>query len=61
MDDLLANVSTFSPDCVAVTETWLNSTVDNDFISIPGYDTLRCDREKQRGGGVSLWVRSKLR
>ena len=39
---------------VALTETWLNSTVTDAQLSMPSYNVSRCDRTS-RGGGVLLY------
>ena len=42
-------------DFVFVTETWLKSCYTNSFITnISGYEIMRCDRSKERGGGVAV-------
>ena len=61
MDDLLSHVSTFAPDCVAITETWLTINTNDDFLRIPTYDFFRCDRKSRRGGGVRIWMKHCLR
>lgn len=56
-------VLTEKPDILGVTETWLNSNISNNEINIEGYSLFRRDRNslvKQRGGGISLWVRNEL-
>ena len=60
MDDFLSNMSTFTPDCGGVTETWLNSNISDDFLKIPSYNLFRCDRQSKRGGGVCLWSKNYL-
>ena len=57
MDDLLSHVSTFAPDCVAISETWLTINNNDDFLRIPTYDFFRCDRKSRRGGGVCIWTK----
>ncbi len=45
---------------LGITETWLNSTVANNRISIPGFqDPLRCDR-RDSYGGVAVYVANHL-
>ena len=48
-----------------VTESWLNSDIDDIFISIPNYTLFRCDRsaknsKKNHGGGVCSYIRSNF-
>ena len=50
-------------DCVCITETWLNNTIDDGEVSFPGYTTYRKDRlftNKSRGGGVMFFVRNNI-
>ena len=48
-------------DIFAVSETWLNSTVNNADVKIPGYNLFRLDRYYKRGGGVCAYVRERLK
>ena len=48
-------------DIFAVSETWLNSTVNNADVKIPGYNLFRLDRRYKRGGGVCAYVRETLK
>ena len=47
---------------VAVTETWLSSSVNDSEVThnFRGYSILRCDREPRQGGGVALYIREDL-
>ena len=50
-------------DCVCVTETWLNSTVDDAELSVPGYTHYRKDRSninKTRGGGLLCAIKDSV-
>ena len=39
-------------------ESWLNESIADDLIHVPGYQSpFRCDRKSRRGGGVCLFVR----
>lgn len=46
-------------DVLAITETWLNDSISNASLDIPGYVFLRQDRGS-RGGGIGAYVRSSL-
>ena len=56
-------LSTVPADIVAVTETWLSSSVPDGAILVPGYDVVfRADHPcGHRGGGVLLLVKSGIR
>ena len=60
-DGVINLLSTFNdkPTCVAVTETWLNSTNHNLF-HLPGYEFISSYREKRRGGGAGIFIAQKL-
>ena len=64
LDELEALVSTKQLEnccCLAITETWLDASHSDKFISLPGYSTVRADRDtnkanKQCGGGLLLYI-----
>ena len=48
-------------DVFVFSETWLNSSVSNDSILIPGYSLpLRKDRVEKRGGGVAIYAKDHI-
>ena len=48
-------------DVSAFSETWLNSSVSNDSILIPGYSLpLRKDRVRKLGGGVAIYAKDHI-
>ena len=49
-----------SYDLLGIAETWLDSTVSDDVIRIPGYKVIKHDRNVN-GGGLALLVREQLR
>lgn len=44
---------------IGVTETWLDSTVPDAELNIPGYTVIRKDRNRQ-GGGVCIFVENAI-
>lgn len=44
---------------LAVTETWLNSSIDDNAVNINGYNYVRKDRNL-RGGGVGIYIKSNI-
>jgi hypothetical protein len=60
MDDFLSHVSTYNPDYVAVTESWLHDLIPDNYIAIPSYQLFRNDRVGRKGGGVCFWCRNGL-
>lgn len=61
LDELRALTEATKPTILCITETWFNSTVDDELIQVRGYISFRCDRNelsssKKRGGGVIVYV-----
>ena len=56
-------VATRKPDVVALTETWTNDDIDNNFLMINGYEIIerkdRADTDRGRGGGILVYVDRK--
>ena len=48
-------------DVFTISESWLDSSVTDLEIEIPGYNIFRVDREQQRGGGVCAYVKQCLK
>ena len=44
---------------VCITKTWLCDDIGESEVSIPGYNCVRCDRNRH-GGGVALFISDKL-
>lgn len=44
-----------------VSETWFGDNHNDNLLAINGFDLLRHDRKRKRGGGVALYVRSGLK
>ena len=60
MPDLNLLVSTPNPPSViALAETWLDSTILNCEVQLPGYTLHRRDRDRH-GGGVALFIDATL-
>ena len=49
------------PDIIAISESWLNSTVTNAEIEIEGFKVIRLDRLHKIGGGMCGYVRSNIK
>jgi len=56
LDELFLLISTTHPGLVFVTESWLHSGINDNFLTLPCYNFFRCDRVGRTGGGVCLWV-----
>ena len=58
-DDVAALVSSHRPDVLALSETWLDSSIDDKEISLPGFVLFRLDRNRY-GGGVAIYCADYL-
>ena len=59
-DQVLEFVNSYSPDILALSETWLDSSVDDSLVAIPGFRVYRSDRHRH-GGGVCMYVNDSLK
>lgn len=60
MDELHYLVTSSSPPTIiALTETWLNSTIKASEVQLPSYHLYRRDRSRQ-GGGVAIYIHESL-
>ena len=59
IDHLRALVTTDMPDIVCIVETWLDSSISNIEIALPGYIIVRLDRNRH-GGGILMYIHSSL-
>ena len=49
-------------DIFTISETWLDSTVDNQAMQIPGFVFFRQDRgEHKSGGGLAVYIRDTFK
>ena len=46
-------------DIIETTESKLDHTVPDSEVNFPGYDILRCDRNRN-GGGIACYIRKDL-
>ncbi len=49
----------YTSTVIALSETWLDSSICNSEIAIEGYDVIRNDRNRRRGG-VNLYINNKI-
>ena len=59
LDDLSYRIDENKSALIGVTETWLDKTVDDKSIAIPGFEVVRKDRNRE-GGGVAVYIRNDL-
>lgn len=55
IDELCAHCDIEKPDVVCLTETWLCADILESECAIPGYQCVRCDRNRH-GGGIALFI-----
>jgi hypothetical protein len=64
MAEFRAIVEMKKPDVVALTETWTNADIDNNFLQINDYEIVeradRMDTNRGRGGGILVYVRKGI-
>lgn len=48
-------------DIFTVSETWLDNSITDLEVEIPGYDVYRLDRHEKTGGGVCTYVRESYK
>ena len=60
IDQIRTLLTQYNIDIKTISETWLNSHIDDKLIAIPGYTSLRQDRHakdvKTRGGGLISYI-----
>ena len=54
-DELLILADSHNPDVICITESWLSIDIQDSEILIPGYQSLRHDRNGH-GGGILMYV-----
>ncbi len=55
-DELCAVVEVNNPDIICIVETWLDTSILDSEVALPGYHLHRFDRNRH-GGGVLAYVR----
>ncbi len=55
-EDILCSILDSNPiDILTLSETWLDDTISNSEISLPGYSFIRRDQNRN-GGGITIYV-----
>jgi exonuclease III len=61
LSELTSLLDMYKLDVLAVTETWLSSDIDDDFIKIDGYEITRHDNTQFIGQqGVALYIKESI-
>jgi len=64
LDELRLYLNEEKPDIIGITETWLNSNIEDSELNVEGYTIFRKDRDsstENRGGGVLLLVNEQFK
>ena len=56
MDNLQSILNTHKIHIMGITETWLDNTISDGEVQLPGYRLFRHDRQGKTGGGVCIYV-----
>ena len=59
LDHLRLLASTQNPHILAVTETWLDNSISDSEVMVPGYQLVRRDRNRH-GGGIAMYIQDHL-
>ena len=60
VEQLSAELTSYSVDIAVITETHFKVRHTDSVITIPDYTVIRRDRSGRKGGGVALYVRSTI-
>lgn len=61
LEALKCNILKGELDIIALSETWLNKLANDNLLHVEGYELVRQDRSyKTRGGGLCVYIRSKM-
>ncbi|XP_043942712.1 60 kDa SS-A/Ro ribonucleoprotein [Protopterus annectens] len=60
VQELHALLALYKPDLAILTETWLRPEHHDNEITPPGYNIIRKDRQRKKGGGVAILYQNNL-
>lgn len=62
INEFTALIDKIHCEVINVCETWLNSSIKNEWLALSGYELFRLDRkQKRRGGGICIYVKDNYR
>ena len=65
IQELRLYAHTNNPDIIAITESWTNSSITNQYLDIPNYTIVsrhdRNDTTNGRGGGILIYVKHPIK
>lgn len=59
-DELMVTMNIYTPEILALNETWLKSVDDNSAPVIAGYKFVHKPRRNRRGGGVGFYIKDGI-
>ena len=60
IDKLHAYIANASVDILCIVETWLQNHIDDNIVSLAGYNLIRRDRRERIHGGVCVNIRNTI-
>ena len=60
LNEISLLVSNYSLDVLTLSETWLDESICDAEVSLPGYNLLRQDRNRH-GGGVAIFISASIK
>ncbi|CAB3984752.1 fatty acid amide hydrolase-like [Paramuricea clavata] len=61
IDELRCFVENTKPDLISLTENWLNDSISEHHLNIPGYNLLLKNRTSGVHGGVGLYIKNSIK
>ena len=61
IDELRDSTTLKNVDLICITETWLQSHIHDNILSVPGYSIERHDRSNGQHGGVCIYIRNSIK
>lgn len=60
VEEVSTLMKTHTITILGIAETWLNDSVSDGEVQVPGYQIIRRDRPDRQGGGVAFYVRDDI-
>jgi exonuclease III len=60
IEELHAYIANASVDILCIVETWLQNHIDDNIVSLPGYNLILRDRRERIHGGVCVYIRNTI-
>ena len=60
LDEIYYMAETYSRDVITISETWLSSVINDETLSIPGYQPFVRQDRLSHAGGIAVYVRNHI-